>query len=207
MGGQQKSQTGTHYYDLKFNRTRFDDGEGSVSINVYYPEYKQMEVDPATMQCVKYCSLCDGQGLCDDLPPVIDENATDAGPLMLFGKQLQIAQMKQKIFGVLTLETDSVYVDITNASAPVLVAEQDSIKPPFFPAQLQIYADTQWKNFQAKSFLKEEAKFAVKGMDTCKKGSFMECNGMSHQLRRIRDKAYRTYGHHLKPNQEVPLQI
>lgn len=204
--GQQKSQSGTHYYDLKFNRTRFDAEDGSIGVNLYYPEYKQMDVDKSTMQCVKYCSLCE-EGLCDDLPPLIDENATDAGPLLLLGRQFQIAQTREKIFGVLTLETDSVYVDMSNASAPTPVAEQDVIKPPFFPAEMKVYADTEWTDFRAKDFAQEEAAFAVKGVDTCKKASALECNGGLQQLRRVRDKAFRTYAHHLKPIKAAPVQI
>jgi len=204
--GQAKSETVTHYFDLAFNRTRVEDEQGGVTVSMYYPVYKQMDIDPKTMQCQKYCSLCD-QGICDDLGPLIDVNATDAGPLFLGGKQYQIAQMREKIFGLLTLELDSVYVDMTNESLPLPASEQQVISPPFFPPEATMYADTEWQDFRAQAFEKEEAKFAVKGVDTCKRASVIECNGLAQQNRRVRDKAWHTYTRSLASAMEVQVHV
>lgn len=202
--GQVKSETVTHYFDLTFNRTRVEDDQGGLTVSMYYPVYKEMDVDPTTMQCQKYCSLCE-QGECDDLTPLIDVNATDAGPLFLGGKQYHIAQMREKIFGVLTLELDSVYVDMTNASLPLPASEQQVISPPFFPAEATMYADTEWQDFRPQTFDKTEAKFAVKGVETCKKASVLECNGLAKQLRRVRDKAWHSYARAALSPEEVQV--
>lgn len=190
--GQVKTQTVKHYYDLTFNRTRVEDNQGGLTVTMYYPHYKEMAVDPKTMECQEYCSLCD-EGECDDLAPLIGVNATDAGPLFLAGKRYQIAQTRQKVFGFLTMELDSIYLDMSNTTMPLPASEQQVISPPFFPKQATMYADTEWTDFQPQTFAKEEPRFAVKGIDTCKKASHKVCNGAARQMRRVHDKAWRTY--------------
>lgn len=197
-----KSETVTHYFDLTFNRTRVEDDQGGLTVAMYYPVYKEMEVDPKTMQCQKYCSLCE-QGPCDDLLPLIDVRATDAGPLILDGKKYQVEQAPQTNFGGLTMESDSVYVD-TYASVPLPVGRKQVISAPFFSSDVKMYVSTEWLDFRPQTFSKNEAKFAVKDVDTCQKASAAECSVLAKQFRRLRDKAVYTYARALAP---VPQEV
>jgi len=189
---QTEYEKGVHYFDYSHNRTRFDDSvSGQVVVNDYKIQKSMLVVNQA---CKEYCPM-QGERL---EPGFLDKNATDLGKVVIKGQTLEKWQWKETIFGIIVMETDTVYVDqSTDPAVPVM--EHDDLTP--FGQHIG-GVDQTWANF--KPGTPDPSLFIVNNVDHCPMSQ--NCGNQKFQMRRLAERQVKTWAHYYQLNQEAALK-
>jgi len=175
-------QAGQRYYDSTHQRERFEDHIAGQVVVTDYKAHKDMLINVTASGeefCQEYCPLdprdtMDAFNPFDPFDPVVDK-----GEATYMGKKLHHYEWKDKILKFITMQTSEFYVDDSDAKHPTPVALNSVLSP--FGMQLGVQNNT-WAEWTPGT--PPAAKFAIKGVDTCKMSS--QCQSGSKQAHRAR---------------------
>lgn len=176
-------QSGMNYIDYTNQRTRFEDSVSGQIIVTFFNQGKECLVVNNTCQ-----EFCPTQG--EELgPDFLDPNSTFVGTKTVNGVPCSDYQINQTFLGIIVMETDDVFVDVSDPSNPIPVEEVDSLTPFGEPLGTQTAV---WQNF--KSGLPNPSLFDIKGVDNCPESP--NCDSDFRQQRRLRAGMWKTWAYY-----------
>lgn len=184
---QEQYQAGQKYYDYTNKRTRFEDGgSGQIFVDLYDVHKSLQVVHNGTHDvCQSYCPIDPDDTLDKGKYAFLDPNATDLGKATYKGQAAEHWQWKDKILGVITMQTSDFYASTTGSSV-VPLGRVDQLTP--FGQHLGD-STVGWDKFTAGT--PPAAKFDVQGVDSCPQNP--QCGQQSRQLHRLANRQLNTY--------------
>jgi len=169
------------YVDGSNNRTRWEE-PGSVIVYLYDLQ-KELSVG-SDGSCLEFCPLY-GDVLDASF---VDSTAKLVGTELIDGVFYNKWQWKDTIFGIIVMDTITVWVD-ESQTPPVPFKAYTDLTP--FGQELG-YFQTQYS--QLKFGQQDPALFNITGVDSCPESP--NCDSDSTQATRLRAGVYRTWAHH-----------
>jgi hypothetical protein len=153
---QAQNQQIQHYFGYSQNKTRLE-ADGEVIIDLFYPTYKEVEVDPATLKCKSWCPID------NDLYPLeIYPNATDLGQKTVGGVVCENYHWTEYILKIIPMEQHNFFVNMNADGTAVPVRDEDQMTPFGQPMGTQ---NVTWSNFKAGP--QDPKLFAVTDLASC----------------------------------------
>jgi len=186
-------QSGTKYNDLTNQRSRFEDGVAGQTIVDDYVKHKSMliNVTAGVETCQEFCPIDPDDNMTKFDPFDPFDVTKDLGPTTWEGKTVEHYQWKDKIFKIVTMEIDDLYVDTSGAKAVPVFLHQTLT--PFGQAPIGGQNVT-WTNWKVGT--PPADKFKIAGVDVCPRSN--NCGDQSQQAHRLRSGQLHTFARYEK---------
>jgi len=190
---QVQESEGLSYQDATNQRLRFDGVGSQPIVTLFGSIQKEMLVDPTTLKCLSYCPNTDDFGTYQ-----VPSNSTDLGKVTRNGKVVEQFQYKETLFGIVVMETDNFYLDLSG-KVPTPVAEVDLLTPFGESIGKATTTFSSWVPGPLDAKL-----FAVTGIDTCPEDQ--NCGNNVRQSYRRRHKLFKTYAKYVQENKMKKIE-